>query len=172
VAAVDLATRQRAHGVRRRALHSLSLALARHPAVVAHAWVLTRGRAQRLGRIAAIFAFVHGLAAAERLRRARVRDFRMAGLREGDVAAALLSAMLRAAGERARLEYTREMAIVRVAVGGGDVSALPPWARLLSSPAGLEVALAPRRQWTPAGYLPPVVGAGLRRRRFPVALAS
>lgn len=161
-----------AHSVRRRALHSLSLALARHPAVVAHTWRLARRR-ERLGRIAALFGFVHRLAAAEGLRRARVHDLRAAGLREGDVAAALLAAMLRAAGERASLEYTREMAFVRVAVAGADVAGLPPWARLLSSPAGrLDLALAPRGAWMPAGYLPPSVAAALQRRRLPVALAS
>ena len=94
-------------------------------------------------------------------------------MREGDVAAALLSAMLRAAGERASLAYTREMAFVRVEVAGADVARLPPWARLLSSAAGrLELALAPGAQWTPAGYLPLPVRGALQRRRPLFALAS
>jgi len=147
---------RRAHHARRQLLHSLSLALARHPGLVAYTRALTRARRQRLARIALIFEFVRRLAAAEAVRRARAQELREAGLREGDLPAALLWAMLRAAGERARVEYTREMAFVRVAVAGADVRLLPPWARLLRSAAGgLEVALAPNGRWTPAGYLPP-----------------
>jgi hypothetical protein len=154
-------------------VHSLSLALARHPGLVAYTWTLTRARRGRVARIAVIFAFVGRLAAAEAARRARARELREAGLREGDVAAALLWAMLRAAGERASVEYTREMAFVRVAVAGADVSRLPPWARVLRSPSGrLDMALAPRGSWTPAGYLPPAVRGALQGRRSAVALAS
>lgn len=165
-----IASRQRAHGFRRRALRSLSLALARHPSLVAYAWAITRARRQRLARIALIFEFVRRLAAAPVLGR------RPAGLREDDLRAALLWAMLRAAGERATLEFTREMAFVRVSVGLADVRRLPPWARLLRSAAGgLEVGLAPNGDWTPAGYLPPAVRGALRSRRAPSieeALAS
>lgn len=167
-----MTARQRAHGSRRRALHSLSLALARHPGLVACTWTLTRARRDRLARIALIFEFVRRLAAAERVR-ARAHELREAGLHEGDVPAALLWAMLRAAGERARVEYTREMAFVRVAVAGADVGRLPPWARLLrSGKGGLEVGLAPNGRWTPAGYLPLSVRGALQSRRPPAALAA
>ena len=139
---------------------------------MAYTRTLTRPRRQRLARIALIFEFVHRLAAAEAVRRARAQELREAGLREGDLPAALLWAMLRAAGERASVEYTREMAFVRVALAGADVRLLPPWARLLRSAAGgLEVGLAPDGRWTPAGYLPPEVRSALHRRRGPVVLA-
>jgi hypothetical protein len=168
-----VAHRQRAHGTRRRALHSLSLALARHPGLVAYTRTLTRARRARLARIALIFEFVHRLAAAEAVRRVRAQKLREAGLREGDLPAALLWAMLRAAGERARVEYTREMAFVAVAVAVVDVRRLPPWARLLrSGTGGLEVGLAPGGRWTPAGYLPPEVRGALQSRRPPAVLAA
>jgi hypothetical protein len=81
--------------------------------------------------------------------------------------------MLRVAGERARVEYTREMAFVRVAVAGADVRLLPPWARLLRSAAGgLEVGLAPGVRWLPAGYLPPEVRGALQSRRAPDAVLA
>jgi len=167
------AARHRAHAARRQLLHSLSLTLARHPGLVAYTRMLTRARRERLARIALIFEFVHRLAAAEAVRRSRAQELREAGLREGDVPAALLWAMLRAAGERASVEYTREMAFVRVSVALADVRRLPPWARLLrSSAGGLEVGLAPAASWRPAGYLPPDVRAALRRRRAPLAIAS
>jgi hypothetical protein len=153
-------------------LHSLSLALARHPGLVACTRTLTRTRRERLARIALIFEFVRRLAVAESIRRARAQELREAGLREGDLPAALLWAMLRAAGERARVEYTREMAFVAVEVAGADVRRLPPWVRLLRSAAGgLEVGLAPIGRWTPAGYLPPEVRGALQSRRPPAVLA-
>ena len=163
----------RAHGHRRRALHSLALALARHPGLVAYTWTLTRARRDRVARIALIFEFVHRLAAAGIVPHARAQEAHEAGLRDGDVPTALLWAMLRAAGERARVEYTREMAFVRVAVAGTDVGRLPPWARpLRSGKGGIEVGLAPNERWAPAGYLPFSVRGALQSRRPPVALAS
>jgi len=159
-----------AHSVRRRALHSLSLALARHPVLVAYAWGITRARPERHARIALIFGFVQRLAAADVVRGSRWHENRDAGLREGDVAAALLWAMLRVAGERVRVEYTREMAFVSVAVAEEDVRRLPPWARMLQTAAGeLEVGLAPNGRWTSPGYLPPAVRRALQNRRPIVA---
>lgn len=167
-----VATQRARHGLRRRALHSLSLALARNRGLIAHARRLAGGRRDRVARIAALFEFVHRLAAAEALRRAPAVAV-VPGLREDDLAAAVLWAMLRATGERASVEYTREMAFVRVAVAFADVRLLPPWARLVRSRAGgIEIALAPAGRWRPAGYLPPDVHAGLQRRRLPVAIAS
>jgi hypothetical protein len=165
-------TAQRAHGRRRRALHSLSLALARHPRIVACARLVARARRDRLARIAVSRELVRRLSAAvaARPRPAGAR------LRDGDVAAALLSAILRAAGERATVEYTREMPLVRVAVTLGDVRRLPPWARLVrTTSGGLEVAIAPDERWIAATYLPPDVRGALDLRRGPesrTALAS
>jgi len=153
-------------------MHSLSLSLARHSGLVACARHLVRARATRLARIAAIFVFVQRIAAAEAVRRARLHERYDGDLSLGDLAAAVLSAMLRAAGERATVAYTREMAFVRVAVTSRDVARLPPWARVLASPAGgLELALAPRGRWLPAGYLPPAVTAALQRRRPSMPIA-
>ena len=153
-------------------MHSLSLSLARHSGLVACARDVVRARAGRLARIAAIFVFVQRIAAAEAMRRARLRQPHDGDLSEGDLAAAVLSAMLRAAGERATVEYTREMAFVRVTVTGGDVARLPPWARVMATPRGrLELALAPRGRWLPAGYLPPGVLEALQRRRSSMPVA-
>ena len=140
---------------------------------MAYTRTLTRAHRERLARIALIFEFVHRLAVAEAVRRERAPELREAGLREGDLPAALLWAMLRAAGERACVEYTREMAFVRVAVAGADVRLLPPWARLMrSAGGGLEVGLAPSGRWTPAGYLPPEVRGALQSRRAPATLVA
>lgn len=173
MAAVGVRSPQRAHGIRRSALHALALSLARHRGLVAYTRKLTHARPQRLARIALILDFVSRLAAAGAARGPRAQELHEAGLREGDLAAALLWAMLSASGERARVEYTREMAFVRVAVAGADARRLPPWARVLRSPAGgLEVGLAPCGRWTPAGYLPPEVRGALQHRRPPEALLA
>ena len=155
-------------------MHALALNLARHRGLVAYTRRLAGGRRDRVARIALLFEFVRRLAAAESARRAHPRT---PVLREGDVATAVLWAMLRAAGERASVDYTRETAFVRVAVAGGDVRLLPPWARLVRSASGrLEIALAPAGGWRPAGYLPPAVRGALEQRRLPAdrarALAS
>ena len=161
-----LTVRQRAHGIRRRALHSLSLSLARHPRLVRCARAVARARRERLPRIALLRDLALRLAAAAAAERARSRARRAHALREGDLPAALLWAMLRAAGERATVEYTREMPLVRVAVAFADVRRLPPWARLLHTAAGgLEVAVAPGGPWVSAGYLPPAVRAAMDLRR-------
>jgi len=153
-------------------MHSLSLSLARHSGLVACVRAVVGARAERLARIAAIFVFVQRIASAEAARRARLRRPHDGDLGEGDLAAAVLSAMLRAAGERATVEYTREMAFVRVAVTRGDVARLPPWARVMATPRGrLELALAPCGQWLPAGYLPPAVTQALQRRRASMPVA-
>jgi len=84
--------------------------------------------------------------------------------REGP--AVLLCALLKGLGERARLERTREMAFVRVALELDDVARLPPHARLLGdAPAAcLEIPLDPRQARTPVGFLPRTVRDVLRRR--------
>src|SRR6187431_401564 len=52
LAALGLASRQRAHGIRRRALHSLSLSLARHPRLVACGRAALASRRERMARLA------------------------------------------------------------------------------------------------------------------------
>ena len=158
---------RRAHARRRRAVHRLALVLARHAALIACARGLTASREGRLARIAVLLYFVHRLAAADaRLVRARPA----ASLPGADIAVAVLTALLRAAGERASIEYMRGTAFVRVAVARDDVRRLPPWARLMRTPAGaLDLALAPDAAWRPAGYLDPEVRAALDRRGDPVA---
>jgi hypothetical protein len=157
-----VSSRRRAFAARRRAVHRLALLLARHAALIAWARGLTARRAGRLARIAALLDFVHRLAAAD----ARLLPARpVAGLPAGDLAVAVLTALLRASGERASIEYMRETAFVRVAVARDDVRRLPPWARLLRSHAGtVDLALAPSASWRPAGYLGPDVRAALERR--------
>jgi hypothetical protein len=87
-------------------------------------------------------------------------------LGDGDLRAALLLALLRAAGERATLELTREMPLVRVSVAIADVRRLPPWARLARTVSGsLEVVVTVDVRWSAAGYVAPDVRAALDRRR-------
>jgi hypothetical protein len=136
---------------------------------VAYTQTLIRARRARVARLSLIFEFVRRLTAAAAVRGGPPR----AGLREGDLPAALLCAMLRAAGERARVDYTRETAVVRVEIAFADVRALPPWARLARSAAGrAEILLAPAGRWRPAGYLPPDVRGALQRRRVPAPFAA
>lgn len=158
---------RRAHARRRRAVHRLALLLARHAALIAYARGLTAAREGRVARIAVLLYFVHRLAAADaRLARGRA----VASLPAADVAVAVLTALLRAAGERASIEFMRGSAFVRVAVAREDVRRLPPWARILRAPGGaLELALAPDAAWRPAGYLAPEVRAALDRRGDPLA---
>jgi hypothetical protein len=83
-----------------------------------------------------------------------------------DVCAALLVALLRAGGEKARLEYTRELVLVRVVLGLDDVGRLPPFAGLVrTGPRAYEIGLAPWQGRAAFGYLPPGVRSGLLRRR-------
>jgi hypothetical protein len=174
LAGVDpVSARRRAHAARRRAIHAFALGLARHPRLIAHARRLAAPRRHRVARIAVLLAFVHRLAAADAGRGVALTPPAAAALRGGDLAAIVLWALLRAAGERASVDYTRETAFVRVAVSRADVRLLPPWARLMRSRTGaLEIGLAPAASWRPAGYLPPDVRAALQRRRPPLAIAS
>jgi hypothetical protein len=150
---------RRVHARRRRAIHLLSLVLARHPSLIAFARMLAGRRRTRFGRIALFLDYVHRLAAAEAARGAD------RSLREDDLAVAVLSALLRASGERASIEYTREAVFVRVAVTRADVGELPPWARLMRGRQGaVEIALVPSARWRPAGYLAPEARPVLERR--------
>jgi hypothetical protein len=127
-----------------------------------------------VARIALCRELVRRLSEAAAGEQARALD--RAVLRDGDLAVALLWAILRAAGERATVEYTREMPLVRVAVAFADVRLLPPWARLAPAARGrVEIAVSVDTRWLSAAYLPPVVRGALdlrRASRSRIALAS
>lgn len=124
-----------------------------------------RGATDRLSRVTAVFTFVAHLVDAGPGASAALALGPMQPLlafREGP--AVLLCALLKSLGEQARLERTREMAFVRVALDLGDVARLPPHARLLGDAARLEIPLDPRQARTPVGFLPRAVRDALRRR--------
>jgi hypothetical protein len=157
--------------VRSAALHGLSLSLARQPCLVAFSRALVRRVAprDRLGRIAAVFSFV---SQAVDLRMATgVADpglsalMRIAGPDQS--AALVLCAMLKALGERARVERTRELAFVRVDIDLRDVARLPPHTLLLVSRGAprYSLPLDARRARSPLGFLPKDVRLALARRR-------
>ena len=153
-------------------LHGLSLSLARQPRLVAFARALVRGLPprDRLARISAVFSFV-----------SQAVDLRVAtGVRHGPGVAALtriagedqsaalvLCAMLKALGERARVERTRELAFVRVEVDPRDVARLPPHTLLMVTPGRprYSLPLDARRARSPLGFLPREVRLALARRR-------
>ena len=123
----------------------------------------------RLGRIAAVFAFVSQ--AVDLRMAATVVDpslsalMKIAGPDQG--AALVLCAMLKALGERARVERTRELAFVRVDIEVRDVARLPPHTLLLVS-RGIprySLPLDARHARSPLGFLPRDVREALARRR-------
>lgn len=124
----------------------------------------------RLGRIAAVFAFVSRaadlrLATGARHGAALGALSRLAGADQG--ASLVLCAMLQALGERARVERTRELAFVRVELDRRDVARLPPHTLLIVSRAGPRyyLPLDARRTGSPLGFLPRAVRDALARRR-------
>jgi hypothetical protein len=128
-----------------------------------------RGGEDRLARVTTVFTFVAQLvnagpavSAPDALRPLQP----LLAFREGP--AVLLCALLKALGERSRLERTREMTFVCVALEAEDVARLPPHARLLcdslASGGRLEIPLDPREARTPLGFLPRAVRDVLRRR--------
>jgi hypothetical protein len=84
----------------------------------------------------------------------------------------LLAAMLLATGERAQIEYTREMVFVQVEVWPEDVARLPPHALLVTSGGRCYIPLDPVHPRQPIGFLPREVRAALARRRTVAELAS
>jgi len=162
--------------VRSAALHGLSLSLARQPRLIAFSRSLVRDLPQRdrLARIAAVFTFV---SQAVDLRRAAAAGpfaglaalVRLAGEDQGT--ALVLSSMLQALGERARVERTRELAFVRVEVDLRDVARLPPHAGLIVTRGRPRyyLPLDARRARSPLGFLPRAVREALARRRGIVA---
>jgi hypothetical protein len=159
--------------VRSAALHGLSLSLARQPRLVELSRSLVRRvpARDRLGRIAAVFAFV---SQAVDLRSAVAGPSGLRGLAaltliagEDHGASLILCALLQALGERARVERTRELAFVRVEVDLRDVARLPPHAGLIVTGGRPRyyLPLDARRARSPLGFLPRDVREALSRRR-------
>jgi hypothetical protein len=124
----------------------------------------------RLGRIAALFTFVSQLSAGEDPA-VELRDgvdvlFRVAG-REA-APAVLLAALLKAAGERAQVDYARDLVFVRIEIGAADAARLPPHAALIIARrrGRLYLPLWVRHSRSPMGFLPQPAREGLARRRF------
>ncbi len=153
----------------RAARHALVVALARDPSLVRFARRLVREipPRDRLARVATLFTFVRGLIEAPRgpRRAAHVLVVGLASLPEGP--ALLLGGLLLALGERVRLEDTRELTFVRVAIGLGELRRLPPHAVILFDRAGrrCDLSLDPRAPGGALGFLPRPVRRGIGRRR-------
>jgi hypothetical protein len=124
----------------------------------------------RLSRVAALFTFVSHLAAGE----SEVADLRdgvdvLARVAGPEAApAVLLAALLKAAGERAQVDYARDLVFVRVEIGPADASRLPPHAALIVARRRGRVYLPlwVRHARSPLGFLPAPTREGLARRRF------
>jgi hypothetical protein len=89
----------------------------------------------------------------------------LAGTEDGP--AVILAALLQALGERAQLEYTREMVFVRVQLELSDLRRLPPHAVLLvkrGRRGRFHLPLDARRARIPLGFLPRPVRDVLDRR--------
>jgi hypothetical protein len=124
----------------------------------------------RLARIAALFTFVSQLAAGESAA-AELRDgadvlVRVAGPEAAP--ALLLAALLKAAGERAQLDYARDLVFVKVEIAPADAARLPPHAALIVARrrARLYLPLWVRHARSPLGFLPQQTREGLAKRRF------
>lgn len=129
----------------------------------------------RMGRIAAVFSFVAHLADDPAAEADDLRDgidllMRVAGPQHTRVV--LLTAMLLATGERAQIEYTREMVFVQVEVRPDDVARLPPHALLVTAGGRSFIPLDPAHPRQPIGFLPLEIRMALARRRGLRELAS
>ena len=144
--------------------------MARQASIVSFARQLVRGVSprDRLGRVACLFTFVGVLVDAPTLRgRHGGTDalLALAGARDGP--AVILAALLQALGERAQLEYTREIVFVRVELDASDLARLPPYAAPILRPGRrgrFLLPLDPRRARGPLGFLPRPVREALDRR--------
>jgi hypothetical protein len=124
----------------------------------------------RLRRIAALFTFVSHLIGdgpvPTELRDGVDALVQVAG---ADAApAVLLAALLKAAGERAQVDYARGLVFVRIEIGAADAARLPPHAALIVARRGrcLYLPLWVRHGRSPMGFLPQPAREGLARRRF------
>jgi len=159
----------------RAVLHGLAVQVARHPDVVAFAQRLLREAPAggRLGRVAALLTFAGALVdsrAGDGGRNGLDVLLDLLGRDRGP--AVVLGALLMAAGEKARVECTREMAFVQVELQTADLFALPPFARLHVRRGRYFLPLDARRGRTPLGFLPQPVREALSRRRALAALAG
>jgi len=154
----------------RRALHELSIRLARDRHVVefSRSLVASPRARDRLARIAATFSFVSTLVNTPGATRRPARDgvgalLAIVGEREGP--AVILCALLQALGERASVVHAPAMPFVRVEVGLQDIRRLPPYARLFAARERYYIPLDPRRPRWPIGFLAPParVGPGMAR---------
>jgi hypothetical protein len=125
----------------------------------------------RLRRIAALFTFVSQLTDGGRAGSGDLRDgvdvlARVAGPEAAP--AVLLAALLKAAGERAQLDYARDLVFVRVEIALEDAARLPPHAAVLVARrrGRLYLPLWVRHARSPMGFLPRDTREGLARRRF------
>jgi len=121
-----------------------------------------------VGRVAAAFTFVSHLVDVPPPPAGDAPDgvawlLERAGPEHGP--AVLLAAVLLALGERAQVESTREMSLVRVEVDEDDLAELPPHAELLLSGGRSYLPLDPRRESGTLGVLPAAVRSVLVRRR-------
>ena len=160
------------HLHRRRVLHRLCLSLARHSRV---AWaaarvVRTLDAHDRLGRIAALFTFVSHLAAEAEGAAGELRDgvdmlVSVAGPEAAP--AVLLAALLKSVGEKAQVDYARDIVFVRVEIAVADAARLPPHAALVAGARGrVYLPLWMPHAKSPMGFLPRPAREGLARRRF------
>lgn len=111
----------------------------------------------RLARIAAVFTFVSHLVDVPRSPDGRPRDgvdliVALTGTAQGP--SVILAAMLLALGERARLDYARGTAFVRVELDLADLARLPPHAGLMIRGGRCYLPLDARRSRSPLGFLP------------------
>jgi hypothetical protein len=124
----------------------------------------------RLGRIAALFTFVTQLMrdedAGSELHAGVDALVRVAGDDAGP--AVLLAALLKAAGERAQVDYARDLVFVRIEIAPADAARLPPHSALIVARRRGRVYLPlwVRHARSPLGFLPQPAREGLARRRF------
>jgi hypothetical protein len=123
----------------------------------------------RLARIAASSRSCRSSWPARRRRRSCATGWTCScGGRTGGGARPLLAALLKAAGERASLDYARDLVFVKVEIDPADARRLPPHAALIVARrrARLYLPLWVRHARTPLGFLPRSTREGLARRRF------
>lgn len=149
-------------------MHALSLALARRPEVAEFARALTESAPSRsrLARITALFTFVSHLVDVPAEPYEGPGDgvdvlMALAGRRQGP--AVVLAALLRAAGERVRLEAAGGIVFVCVELEEEDWAHLPPHAVPLRRGSRRFLPLDPRDARRPFGFLP----QPLRARSLP-----
>ncbi|HEV8253368.1 MAG TPA: hypothetical protein VGQ78_01320 [Vicinamibacteria bacterium] len=110
------------------------------------------GARHRLARIAAVFAFVaHAVDAPEDGADGTALLLALAGRDHGP--AVILTAMLLALGERARVLAASGVSLVRVRIGLRELAALPPHATVVHG-AGCYLVLDPRSARRPLGFVP------------------